>query len=112
MEEEKQAPFYGSFIEKSAILKIAHWAGIFAWVVLIANLIVFILSFTQFAIQLATGLFYQKGMSLIDLMSFFNPYLTMWTPGIVYFFGLKFVQHGLLILLEMEESARRTARSK
>ena len=110
--EEKQIPFYGSFIEKSAVLKISRWAGIFAWVALITHLIVFVLSFTQFLIQFATGLFFQKGMSLVDLMSFFNPYLTMSIPGIVYFFGLKFVQHGLLILLEMEESARRTARSK
>ena len=110
--EEKQVPFYGVFFDKSAIIKLAHWAGIFAWVALITHLIVFVLSFSQFLIQLATGLFFQKGMSLIDLMSFFNPYLTMSIPGIVYFFGLKFVQHGLLILLEMEESTRRSANSK
>lgn len=108
--EEKQEPFYGAFFDKSAIIKLARWAGIFSWVALITHLLVFALSFTQFLIQFATGLFFQKGLSLIDLMSFFNPYLTMSIPGIVYFFGLKFVQNGLLILLEMEESARRTAR--
>ena len=110
--EEKQEPFYGVFFDKGAILKLARWAGIFAWVALIGHLLVFGLSFTQFMIQFATGLFFQKGMSIVDLMSFFNPYLTMSIPGIVYFFGLKFVQNVLLILLEMEESARRTANSK
>ena len=110
--EEKRDTYLGKFFDKSAILRLSRWAGIFAWVALITHLLVFVLSFTQFMIQFATGLFFQKGMSLVDLLSFFNPYLTMSIPGIVYFFGLKFVQNGLLILLEMEESARRTANSK
>ena len=46
----------------------------------------------------------------MDLVNFFTPYLTMPMPGIAYFLGLKFVQHALLILLEMEESARRSTR--
>ena len=110
--EEKRESFPGLYFDKSAILKLARWAGILAWATLGAYLFTFAASFTQFMIQFATGMFFQKGMSFVDLLSFFNPYLTMPVPGIAYFFGLKFVQHALLIFLEMEESARRSARSK
>ena len=107
---EKREPFLGIFFDKSAILKLSRWAGILAWVTLAAYLFTFATSFTQFMMQFVTGVFFQKGMSFVDLLSFFNPYLTMPIPGVVYFFGLKFVQHALLILLEMEESARRSTR--
>ena len=107
---ENREPFLGIFFDKSAILKLSRWAGILAWVTLATYLFTFSTSFTQFMMQFVTGVYFQKGMSFVDLLSFFNPYLTMPMPGIVYFFGLKFVQHALLILLEMEESARRSTR--
>ena len=110
--EEKNEEFYGLFFNKSAILKLSRWAGILAWAVLVAYLATFLVSFIQFMVQFSTGLFFQKGMSVWDLLSFFNPYFTMPIPGITYFFGLKFVQNGLLILMEMEENTRRFARSK
>ena len=110
--EEKRDSFPGLYFDKSAILKFSRWAGILAWATLAVYLIAFATSFTQFMMQFSTGLFFQKGMSFVDLVNFFTPYLTMPMPGIAYFFGLKFVQHALLILLEMEESARRSARSK
>jgi hypothetical protein len=110
--EEKRETFYGTFFDKSAILKLSRWAGILAWVVLVVYLFTSALNLIQFLQQLVTGVFYQKGMSIFDFLSFFNPYLLLPMPGVVYFFGLKFVQHSLLILLDMEESVRRSARSK
>lgn len=110
--EEKNTTFYASFFDKSAVLKVSRWAGVFAWVVLTIYLLTSLISFAQFITQFVTGIFYQKGMSIFDLLSFFTPYLMQLLPGIVYFFGLKFVENGLLILLEMEESARRAARGK
>jgi hypothetical protein len=110
--EEKRETFYGTFFDKSAILKISRWAGIFAWVVLGVYLFTSLISFVQFMQQFVSGVFYQKGMSIFDLIGFFTPYLLQSVPGITYFFGMKFVEYGLLILLEMEESARRTANSK
>jgi hypothetical protein len=50
-------------------------------------------------------------MSIVDLLGYFTPYLHMIVPGIMYFFGLKFVENSLLILMDMEESARRAARN-
>ena len=110
--EEKRAAFYGSFFDKSAILNLSRWAGILAWVVLGIYIFTTGLSFIQFLQQFSTGVFFQKGMSIFDFLSFFNPYLLMPMPGIMYFFGLKFIQNGLLLLLEMEESIRRSARAK
>lgn len=110
--DEKRETFLGLFFDKSTILNLSRWAGILAWVVLGAYLFTFLTSFTQFMMQFSTGVFYQKGMSFIDFLSFFNPFLTMPMPGVAYFFGLKFVQHTLLILLEMEENTRRASRSK
>jgi len=108
--EEKRERFYATFFDKDAVLKLSRWAGIFAWVILAIYLFTTGVNFFQFILQFATGIFYQKGMSVVDLISFFNPYLMQPLLGIVYFFGLKFVENALLILLDMEESARRSAR--
>jgi hypothetical protein len=110
MQEKNNTTFYGTFFDKDAVLKFARWAGILAWVALGVYLFIFVISFIQFMVQFSTGLFYQKGMSIVDLLGFFNPYLTMPIPGIIYFFGLKFVEHASLILLDMEEGIRRAAR--
>ena len=66
----------------------------------------------QFMIQYVTGIYFQKGMSIFDILGFFNPYLLMLMPGLLYFAGLKFIQHSLLILLDMEDNTRRAARNK
>jgi hypothetical protein len=108
--EEKRERFYATFFDKDAVLKLSRWAGILAWVVLVIYLFTTGLNFFQFMLQFTTGVFYQKGISIVDLISFFTPYLMQPLLGIVYFFGLKFVENALLILLDMEESARRSAR--
>lgn len=109
--EEKRESFYGLFFDKGTVLKLSRWAGILGWVVLIIYLSTTLVSFIQFMTQFVTGVFYQKGMSIFDLLSFFTPYLMQPIPGVIYFFGLKFVENTLLILLEMEENTRRSART-
>ncbi len=59
--------------------------------------------------QFASGLFYQKGMSGLDVLGFFTPYLLQPIPGLLYFASLKFIQYVLLILLDMEDNTRRAA---
>ncbi len=108
--EEKQNHFYGTFFNKDSVLKIARWSGILAWVVLGVYLFTAAITFIQFMQQFMTGVYYQKGMSIFDLISFFTPYLIQPLPGVIYFFGLKFVEHSLLIFMDVEESARRSAR--
>lgn len=109
--EEKRENFYASYFNKDAVLKLARWAGILAWVMLACYLATWLISTLQFLLQFSTGVFYQKGMSILDLVSYFTPYILQPLPGVVYFFGLKFVEHAVLILMDMEESARRAARA-
>lgn len=110
--EERLKTNYAVYFDKGVVLKISRWAGIVAWAVLVIYLLTSIISFTQFMTQFVTGVFYQKGMSIFDLFGFFTPFLMQPIPGAVYFFGLKFVENGLLILMEIEESARRSSRSR
>lgn len=108
----KETNFYATYFNKDAVLKFSRWAGIFAWVVLVIYVLTSLNSFMQFILQFTTGAFYQKGMSFFDLAGYFTPYFLQLMPGIIYFFGLKFVSHASLILMDMEESARRAIREK
>lgn len=109
--KENRKSFLGAYFDKDAILKISRWAGILAWVILGVYIFTSGVTIIQFLQQLFTGIYYQKGMSIFDFMSFFTPYLLQPLPGVVYFFGLKFVQHTLLIFLEVEENTRNSAQS-
>ncbi len=107
---EKRTAFLATYFDHDTIIKIARTAGIFAWVALGVYLFTTAISLTQFLLQFATGVYYQKGMSIVDVISYFTPYLLQPIPGLVYFIGLKFAEHGLLILLDVEDNTRRAAR--
>jgi hypothetical protein len=110
--DEKQTGFLGTYFDRDMILRISRLAGIFAWVILSLYILFFVISFTQFMMQFAAGIYNQKGILLIDLISYFTPYFMQPLPGLVYFIGLKFAQHGLLVLLDIEDNTRRAARNK
>lgn len=110
--EQKREPFLGLFFDKSAVLRLSRWAGMLAWVILGIYLVTTSISLTRFLIQYSSGLYFEKGITPLDMLDFFTPYLVQPLPGIIHFFGLKFAQNALLILMEMEESARRSARPK
>jgi hypothetical protein len=109
---EKRTGFLATYFDRDAVLKIARIAGIFAWVALGIYIFTTLISFTQFMLQFVTGIFYQKGMSIVDVAGYFTPYLLQIVPGLVYFIGLKFAEHGLLILLDVEDNTRRAARKQ
>ena len=110
--EDKKSNFYGTYFSKDIVLKIARWSGVLAWVLLIVLSFFALNSFLQFLFQYSSGVFFQKGISVFDLIGYFLPYPQQFAPGIIYFFGLKFVENALLILLDIEESARRATREK
>jgi hypothetical protein len=107
---EPKTHFAGTFFDRDSVLQASKVAGIFAWIALAVYLFTSLTSFAQFMIQFLSGLFFQKGMAFIDVVGFFTPYLIQPLPGILYFSGLKFVQHALLILLDIEDNTRRAAR--
>lgn len=108
---EKRTGFLATYFDRDAVLKIARTAGIFAWIVLGIYAFTTLTSFIQFMIQFATGVFYQKGMSVFDVANFFTPYFLQIAPGLTNFIGLKFAEYGLLILLDVEDNTRRAARN-
>jgi len=107
---ENRTGFLATYFDRDKVIKIARTAGVLAWIVLGIYAFTTLISFTQFMLQFVTGIFYQKGMSIVDVISYFNPYFLQLVPGLVYFIGLKFAEHGLLILLDVEDNTRRAAR--
>jgi hypothetical protein len=106
----KQAIFLGTYFDRDSILRIARWAEILAWVTLTIYLLNWIFSTLLFLAQYYNGMFMDKGMTFLNAINFFSPYLTQPLPGVFYFFGLQAVSKVLLILLDMEDNTRRAAR--
>ena len=110
--DDVRTNFAGTYFDRDKVMKISRIAGIFAWVALGVFVVTTLNSFLQFMVQFATGIFYQKGMSIFDVSGYFSPYLLQLMPGLLYFAGLKFIQHALLILMDVEDNTRRAARNK
>jgi hypothetical protein len=103
------ARFLGTYFDRDQVIRFSNTAGALAWLALAFFLAGTVISFTQFMIQFVGGWFFQKGMTILDLIGFFTPFLGQIAPGLGYFGGLKFIQYTLLILLEVEENTRRSA---
>ena len=114
MTETKETPqkFLGTYFDRDMVMRLARWAQISAWVILSIYLLTWLISLGQFLIQFRTGLFYNKGMGILDVMNFFTPLLLQPLPGILYFFSLQGIAHFLNIFMDVEENTRRAARSK
>lgn len=106
---EKQG-FFGTYFDRDSILRIARWAEILAWVTLTVYIVSWIVSLLLFFAQYYNGMFGEKGMTFLNTLSFFSPYLQQPLPGVFYFFGLQAISKTLLILLDMEDNTRRAAR--
>ena len=109
-DNEKQARFFGTYFDADSVLKISRWANSLSWVVLAIYLLVWLVAVAQIFFQFFTGMIFDKGMVLLNLLNIFTPYLMQPLPGLFYFIGLQAISKALLILMDMEESARRAAR--
>jgi hypothetical protein len=79
-------------------------------VTLTVYLLTWLVSILLYFAQYYNGMFYDKGMTFLNALSVFSPYLLQPLPGVFYFFGLMTVSKVLLILLDMEDNTRRAAR--
>ncbi len=109
---DKQAGFLGTYFDRDGVLRLSRWADIIAWIVLTIYLLAWLFSIILFFAQYANGLYFDKGMTLLNVLNMFAPYLQQPLPGVFYFFGLQAISKGLLIFLDMEDNTRRAARSK
>ena len=108
---EKQATFLGTYFDRDAVLRLSRWADIVAWIVLTIYLLSWLFSILLFFAQYFNGLYMDKGMTFLNIVNMFAPYLQQPLPGLFYFFSLQAVSKGLLIFLDMEDNTRRAARN-
>jgi len=107
---EKQEKFLGAYFDRDAVLRLSRWADGLSWVTLTVYFLSWLFSVLLFASQYANGMMGDKGIGLLMGLNMFTPFLTQLLPGIFYFFGLQAVSKGLLIMLDMEDNTRRSAR--
>jgi len=108
--EQKQTTFLGTYFDRDSILRLSRWADGFSWVVLVIYLISWVTSLLMFFSQYFNGMMFDKGMTFLNILSFFTPNLVQPLPGVFYFFGLQAVSKGVLLLMDMEDNTRRAAR--
>lgn len=107
---EKPTSYFGTYFERDSILRISRWADIIAWVTLTVYMVTWLSSLLLTLSQYYNGMFFEKGMTFLNAISYFAPQFQQGMPGFFYFFGLQAVSKGLLILLDMEDNTRRAAK--
>ena len=110
-EQEKDKRFFGTYFETDGVIRIASWANTLSWVILVIYLLVWLGALIQVLLQFFSGMIFDKGMVVLNVMNIFLPYLIQPLPGLFYFFGLQAISKALLILLDMEENTRRTGKN-
>ena len=106
----KQEKFFGAYVDRDIVLRLSRWAESVAWIVLTIYLLSWAAQLLMFFAQFFNGLFFQKGMTFLDMLNIFMPYFQQPLPGVFYFFGLQALSKTLLILLDVEDNTRRAAR--
>jgi hypothetical protein len=110
-EEKKQnIHFLGTYFDRDVVLKLTQWARILSWVGAAIYFLAWLVSFGQFLYQLSSGMIYTKGLTFIDLLSYFPPYLLTPLQGVLFFFALQGIAAVMLILMDLEDNTRRNAR--
>lgn len=107
---KEQTRFMGTYFDRDASLRLARWANILAWTLLIMYSYTTLVSLGQQIHMFASGVMSYEGWSLFDRMSIPTMQISQLTPGLVYFIMLKVAQQAILILLDVEDNTRRAAR--
>ena len=110
--DEKQFTFLGTYFDRDSVMRLSRWADGFSWVVLVLYIVLWLSSLVMFFSQYFNGMFFDKGMTFLNTINIFTPYLQQPLPGVFYFFGLQGISKGILILMDMEDNTRRAARNK
>ena len=108
MTEQKQpTKFLGTYFNPDTILRLARWADILSWVVVVVYALDFLIAAGMFVLSVVRGFW---GGGFTDYAN--NIILLVERPfrGVVYFVALQAIGKSLLILMDMEENTRRAAR--
>ncbi len=107
---QKPATFLGTYFDRDTVLRLARWADILSWVTLTLYVVSWILALLQLMAQYFNGLLGDDGTTFLMLFNIVSPVMLQPLPGVFYFFGLQAVSKILLILLDLEDNTRRSAR--
>jgi hypothetical protein len=108
---EKNEKFLGAYFDRDSVLRLSRGADSLSWVTLAFYGITWLFQVMLFMSQYVNGMMGDKGMSFLMGFNMFSPYLTQLLPGVFYFFALQAISKGLLIMLDMEDNTRRSARN-
>ena len=106
---ENRTRFLGTYFDRDAVLQVARWANILAWVLLAYYAYMTLISITQFLALTLSGASGYESMGIFERLSLPSMHLLQLAPGLLYFILLKVAQHILLILLDVEDNSRRAA---
>ncbi len=100
--------FLGTYFDRSAVLRLSRWSEILAWVVVVVYIGDITLALAVFGLQYLRG--FWSGLGFTDILT--NLIYTIERPfrGAVYFIVLMTISKSLLILMDMEDNLRRSAR--
>ena len=107
---ENRTGFLGTYFDRDVALRVARMAGILAWVLLALYAYTTLVSIGQYWSLVASGMASYEGASIFDRLSIPTMQISQIVPGLVYFTMLRVAQQVLLILLDVEDNARRAAR--
>ena len=108
--KEERTGFLGTYFDRDVSLRVARWANVLAWVILAMYAYTTLVSIGQQISLVASGVISYEGLTIFDRMSIPTLQISQLIPGLVYFVTLKVAQQVLLILLDVEDNSRRTAR--
>jgi hypothetical protein len=105
---ERNTNFLGTYFDRDDVIRTARLIAILSWVMAGIYIFDMLFSLGVFALQYMRGLI--PGMGFTDILQ--NIIFTVERPlhGMLYFVALQVVSKGLLILLDVEDNLRRTAR--
>jgi uncharacterized membrane protein len=105
---EKDTNFLGTYFDRDDVIRMAKLIAILSWVMAGIYIFDMLFSLGVFVLQYSRGL--MPGMGFTDILQ--NILFTVERPlhGLLYFVALQVVSKGLLILLDVEDNLRRSAR--
>jgi hypothetical protein len=106
---ENRTGFLGTYFDRDTVLRVAHLAGILAWMILAMSLSATFVSVGNIVWMTVYGGAYE-GANLFDRLTILTSHFPQLSPGLAYFGVLKATQQVLLILLDLEDNSRRAAR--
>lgn len=105
---DKATNFLGTYFSKDAVLRLVSVARILSWLVVGIYALEWLAQALAMVSQVSSGSW--TGMGFTDIAQSILFLFEQPLRGVVYFIVLRGVVHGLLILVDVEDNTRRTAR--